>query len=100
MWYLCTIVGIANGSTLPLIIFCVFTSVFSCLFFTREPKAPPSSTLLFFLRAFLSEFVATFFLFSSVIYISSLIIKPWLVVFVDSPFDAQIDIERFLPILR
>jgi hypothetical protein len=55
---------------------------------------------LFFLRAFLGEFVSTFFLFSNVVCISPLILKPWLVVYVDSPFGAQIDIERFLPIPR
>jgi hypothetical protein len=69
-----TIVGITYGSTLPLIIFCAFTYVLSCSFFTFKLEAHPSSTLLFLLRTLLGEFVATFFLFSNVVYISSLIL--------------------------
>jgi hypothetical protein len=73
--------------------------MFSCSLFTFEPKAFLSSILIFLFRALLGESAATFFLFSSVVYISSLVFKPWLAVSVDSPFDAQIDTERFLPIL-
>jgi hypothetical protein len=82
---------------------CNFLCLYLCVsysLFTLKHEAPPSSTLFFFLKAFLGEFVATFFLFSSVVYISSLVLKPWSMVFIDSPFDAQINIERFLPILR
>ncbi len=68
-----TTVGIANGSTLPPIIFYAFKSVLSCSFFTPKPEAPPSSTLFFFLKALLGESVAIFSFFSSVIYISSLV---------------------------
>ncbi len=70
----CTIVGIVDGSILPLIIFCTFTYVLSCSFFTPKLEAPPSLTLLFLLKIILGEFVATFFLFSNVVYISSPII--------------------------
>jgi hypothetical protein len=48
--------------------------VLSCSFFTPELEVPPSSILLFLLRAFRGDFVATFFLFLSVVYISSLVI--------------------------
>jgi hypothetical protein len=69
-----TIVGIVDGSTLPLIIFCARKFVLSYSLFTLELEAPPSSTLFFLLQTFLGEFVTTFFLFSSVVYISSLIL--------------------------
>jgi hypothetical protein len=59
-----TIVGTANGSTLPLIIFCAFTFVLSYSLFTPGPNAPPSSTIIFFLRALLRESTTAFFLFS------------------------------------
>jgi len=49
--------------------------MFSCFLFTHEPKAPPSSTLFFLLGAPIGEFVAAFFLFSSAVYISSLVFK-------------------------
>jgi hypothetical protein len=62
--------------------------VLSCSFFTFEPKAPPSSTLFFLLRTLLGEFVAAFFLLFSVVYISSLVLLTWLMVSMDSPFDA------------
>ncbi len=88
----------AYGSTLPLIIFLALKYMLSCSFFTYEPKALPSSTMFFLLIIFLGESIIAFKLFSNAIYISSLIFKTWLVVFMDSPFDAQIDIERFLPI--
>ncbi len=66
-------ISIADGSTLPLIIFFAFIFVLSYSFFTLEPKAPPS-TLLFLLRTLLRKSATTFFLFSSVVYISSLVI--------------------------
>jgi hypothetical protein len=59
---------------MPLIIFYAFRSVLSYSFFTFEPKVASSSTLFFFLRALLGEFVAICFLFFSVIYISSLVL--------------------------
>jgi hypothetical protein len=58
----------------PFIIFCAFESMLSFSLFTPKLEAPPSSTLFFLLRTFFGEFVATFFLFFSVIYISSLIL--------------------------
>jgi len=69
-----TIVGITNGSTLPFIIFFAFTFVLSYSLFTLEFKAPPSSTMFFFLRTRLGEFATTFYLFSSVFYISCLVV--------------------------
>jgi hypothetical protein len=48
--------------------------VLSCSLYTLEPKVPPSSTLLFVLRTFLCEYTTTFFLYSSVVYIFSLVI--------------------------
>ncbi len=53
---------------------CALKFVLSCSFFTPQPEAPPSSTLFFLLRAFLGKFVATFFLFSNVVCISSLVL--------------------------
>jgi len=95
-----TTVGTKDGSTLPVIILCAFPSTISHSLFIPKPKAPLSSTLFFLLRALLKIFVATFFLFSNVVYTSSLVLKPWLVVSMDLPFDAQIDTKRFLPIPR
>jgi hypothetical protein len=69
-----TIVNTTDGSIHPFIIFCAFTSMLSCSLFTHNPEAPPSSTLIFFFKIFLGEFVVTFFLFSNVIYISSLVL--------------------------
>jgi hypothetical protein len=69
-----TIVGTINGSTLPLMIFCVFAFMFSYSLFTPEHETFPSSTILFLLKAFLAEFVAAFFLFSIVVYIFSLVL--------------------------
>ncbi len=87
LWYWCslsncytingtalTIVGTIDGSTLPLITFCAFKFVFSCSFFTPELELPPSSTLFFFLKTLLREYVAAFFMFSSVVYVSSLVL--------------------------
>ncbi len=36
----CTTIGIANGSTLPFIIFCALASMLSSSLFTLEPEAP------------------------------------------------------------
>jgi hypothetical protein len=70
-----TIVGTTNGSSLPLIIFCALKFVLTCSLFTPKPKFHPSSILFFLLRALLGEFATTFFLFFSVLYISSLVLK-------------------------
>jgi hypothetical protein len=48
-----TTVGIANGSTLPLIIFYALTFVLSYFLFTPKLETPPSSTLFFLLRTLL-----------------------------------------------
>jgi len=69
----CTTVGIVDGSILPLITFCAFKSMLSCSLFTPELEVPPSSTLFFLLRTLLGKSVTTFFLFFSVVYISSLV---------------------------
>ncbi len=69
-----TTIGTTNGSTLPFIIFCAFISMLSYSLFIPEPKAPPSSTLLFFLKTLLGKFVIAFFLFSTFVYISFLVI--------------------------
>ncbi len=65
-----TIVGIASRSTLPFIIFCALTSVLSYSLFIPEPNVPPFSTLFFLLKALID---VAFFLFSSVVCISSLV---------------------------
>jgi len=70
----CTIVSIADGSTLPFIILCAFTFVLSCSLFILKLEVPPLSILFFFLTTLLGEFAATFFLISSVVYISSLVL--------------------------
>ncbi len=67
-----TIIGIVDGSTLPLIILCALTFVFSCSLFILELEVF-SSTLFFLLRTLLRKYVLAFFLFSNVFYISSLI---------------------------
>ncbi len=95
-----TIVGTTNGSILPLIIFCALTFVLSYSPFTLGPKIPPSSTLFFLLKALLRKSIVAFFLFSSLVNISSLVLLTLAVVSMDFPFDAQIDIERFLLILK
>jgi len=69
-----TIVGTTNGSTLPLIIFYALKFVLSCSLFIPKLKVRPSSTLFFLLRAFLGESVTTFFLFSNVVCIFSLVL--------------------------
>ncbi len=71
----CTIVGIAYGSILPLIIFYALNSMLSCSLFTLEPKVLPSSTLFFLLRALLKKSTAILFLSSNVVYISSLVLS-------------------------
>jgi hypothetical protein len=48
--------------------------VLSYFFLTPHLEVPPYSTLLFLFRAFLGNFVATFLLFSNVVYISSLVL--------------------------
>ncbi len=45
----------------------------SCSLLTIEPQVPPSSTLVFFLRALFGNFALTFFLFFNVVCISSLV---------------------------
>jgi hypothetical protein len=71
---ICITIGTIDGSTLPFIIFSTLASVLSYSLFTLELQAPPSSTLLFLLRALLGESIVAFFLFSNVVYISSLIL--------------------------
>jgi hypothetical protein len=68
----CTNVGIANGATLPFIVFCAHTSMFFCTLLDQELEAPPSSTLFFLLRTLLRDFTTAFLLYSNVVYISSL----------------------------
>ncbi len=63
-----------HGSTLPFIIFCALRFVLSYSFFTPELENFISSTLFFLFKALLGEFVIAFFLFSIVIYISSLVL--------------------------
>jgi hypothetical protein len=46
----------------------------SCSFFTLELEDPPSSTLYFLLRRLLGESIVTFFQFSNVVCISSLVL--------------------------
>jgi len=69
-----TIVNSANGSTMLFIIFYAFKSMFSYSFFTPKPKAPPSSTLFFFLRTLIGKSDVAFFLISNVVYMSSLVL--------------------------
>ncbi len=69
-----TTVGIVDGSTLPFIIFYALKFVFFCSLFTLNLEPPPSSTLFFLLKALLRESIVVFFLFSSVVYISSLVL--------------------------
>jgi len=70
---ICTIVGTTNGFILSFIIIHALRSMLSYSLFILEPEAPPS-TLFFLLRTLLEEFDATFFLFSSVVFISSLVL--------------------------
>ncbi len=67
-----TTINTSYGSILPLIIFYTFKFVLSYSLFIPKLEASPSSTLFFLLRALCGESVATFFLFSNVVYISSL----------------------------
>jgi hypothetical protein len=48
--------------------------VLSCTFFTPKLEAPPSSTQFFLLKALLGESTVALFWFSSVVYISSLVL--------------------------
>ncbi len=67
-------ISIIDGCTLLLIIFCALKCVFSCCFFTLELEALLSSTLFFFLKTLLGEYDVAFFLLSSVVHISSLVL--------------------------
>jgi hypothetical protein len=69
-----TTVGTIDGSIMPLTIFCALESVLFYSLFTLKLEAPPSSTLFFLLRALLGKFNVAFFLFSNVVYISSLVL--------------------------
>ncbi len=69
-----TTIDITYSSILPFIIFCALKSMLSYSLFTPKLEAPPSSTFFFLLKAFLEEFDIVFFLFSSVVYISSLVL--------------------------
>jgi hypothetical protein len=69
-----TTIGTTDGATLPLITFCALASVFFYSFLIHELEAPPSLAMFFFLRTFLGDYYATFFLFSSAIYISFLVL--------------------------
>ncbi len=70
----CTTISTADGSILPLIIFYALKYVLSCSFYTPQLEAPPSLTLFFLLRTLLGEFDVAFFLFFSVVCISSLVL--------------------------
>jgi hypothetical protein len=54
--------------------FYALTSMLSCSLFALKPEAPFSSTLFFLLKTLLRESATSFFLFSSVVYISSLVL--------------------------
>ncbi len=69
-----TIVGITNGATLPLIIFCAFVFLLSYSLLTPKLEAPPSLALFFFLRTLFGYSVVAFFLFSNVVCMFSLIL--------------------------
>ncbi len=66
-------VGIANGATLPVIIFCALAFVLLCSLLIPKLKALASSTLVVLLRTFLGDSIVAFFLLSNVVYISSLV---------------------------
>jgi hypothetical protein len=68
-----TTIGITNGSTWYLIIFYAFAFMLVYSLFTHELDALPSSILFLLLRALLGESIVAFFLFSNVMYISSLV---------------------------
>ncbi len=67
-----TIVGIVNGATLPSLFFYALTFMLLCSLLPK-PKASPSSTFIFLLRALLGDSAISLFLFSNVICISSLV---------------------------
>ncbi len=68
-----TTISIVDGSILPLIILCALTFVLSCSLFILKHEAL-SSTLFILLRALLGKSAPAFFLFSNVVYISSLVL--------------------------
>jgi hypothetical protein len=70
----CTIVGTTNGATLPFIAFYTLASMLFCSLLILEPEVPPSSALFYLLKALLGVSTITFFLFYSVVYISSLVV--------------------------
>ncbi len=70
----CTIIGTADGATMPLITFYALAYVLSYSLLTLEHEAPPCLTLFFFLRTHFGNYAATFFLFSNDVYISSLVL--------------------------
>ncbi len=69
-----TIIGTANGSTLPFIIFYALTFVLSYFLFIPKLETSPSSTLFFLLKTLLGKSVVTFFLFSNIVHIFSLVL--------------------------
>ncbi len=69
-----TTIGIVGCSILPLIIFYALKYMLSCSLFTPQLEALPSSTLFFRSIALLREFDTAFFLFSSAVYTSSLVL--------------------------
>ncbi len=69
-----TIVSITNGAILPLITFCALAFMLSYSLLIPKPKAPPSLALFFFLKSLFRDFAITFFLFSSVVCISCLVL--------------------------
>ncbi len=70
----CMNVSIVDGAILPFIIFWTHAFVFSYCFLFLNLKAPPSLAFLFFLRSFPGDFAITFFLFSNVACIFSLVL--------------------------
>jgi len=69
-----TIIGTIDGATLPLVIFCTLSYVFSHSLLILEPEALPSSDLVFSLKTLLGDPATYFFLFSNVVCISSLVL--------------------------
>jgi hypothetical protein len=63
-------IGVVNGSTLP---FIIFVPYIYALMFTLY-SCPLSLALFFLLKTLLRESVVAFFLFSNVVYISSLVL--------------------------
>jgi hypothetical protein len=69
-----TTIGTVDGSIMPLTIFCALKFVLFYSLFTLKLEASPSSTLFFVSRALLGKSNVAFFLFSNVVYISSLVL--------------------------